>query len=717
MRLSEVIPWLRMPPDDAHSLAVDYLIDIQLFDADGGGTIAQIPWVIDGIDADEVAYLMALRDVLVGSPELMSGIQQRTSSLRALPGTVDRLVGMRGAELVRFLTTIATEDPWLARIVLYHASNSPAGASISETIDNFKWFLEDLVEDLVPLEDLPWALRAAERIAANTGDIGQYLIDAARVFARTPDVSRQLSRLPWVIDGIDDDEAAFLSSLPFVLERNRKLFDELLDTRFSQSTVVSLPLAGDVKIWLIQRSPFSSGDESLSVAARSVRIIEELMGAPFPTTAVVVLVVTDETIDVQGIHLGSHVLIGESWRTAIPHEIAHYYPLQSPTWFSEGIAEFARAQVNHRSGVQSLDDRMEELSREAQRQCFDGFGFEWQSIENLRHLTYLLQTSPFGVLECVYPMGENFLLAVFDTIGEEAFLSALRELISFEDRITEEQIYQGFLEHTSTELRARYQAMYRRLHGGAYVDPLFDRADDHGDVTGFASEIAINELVDGELDYRFDFDYFKFPVDEGQKYRIIVTHPALRSSSGGLFDSSGVDLTIRSDVIQAISRTSSGFQFLWIPPSSGDYYFAVRNFGGYTGDYTLKVTPHVPSTDDHGDTLASATRIDIGGAAEGVLNDDFDLDYFWFQPEAGQRYKISIDNKIRVGGMVRTYIEVRLYSADGSRSWPGVTAGEVDGESYFVTLSTSQPFYIRLQGVNDVDGPTYTLRVQRDSPS
>ena len=112
-------------------------------------------------------------------------------------------------------------------------------------------------------------------------------------------------------------------------------------------------------------------------------------------------------------------------------------------------------------------------------------------------------------------MGEHFLLSVFETIGEEATASALRELYLFSRegqrpeehglRVTEESIYHTFLNHTPPGLKEQFRNLYRRLHGGPYAYEDVDFADDHGDEAAAAADLIVGEAVTGTLDYMFDF--------------------------------------------------------------------------------------------------------------------------------------------------------------------------------------------------------------------
>ena len=53
---------------------------------------------------------------------------------------------------------------------------------------------------------------------------------------------------------------------------------------------MSLPLAGEVNLWVFQSKPFPRDEDVITALEESVRTAEELMGVPFPVTDVVLLV-------------------------------------------------------------------------------------------------------------------------------------------------------------------------------------------------------------------------------------------------------------------------------------------------------------------------------------------------------------------------------------------------------------------------------------------
>ncbi len=170
--------------------------------------------------------------------------------------------------------------------------------------------------------------------------------------------------------------------------------------------------------------------------------------------------------------------------------------------------------------------------------------------------------------------------------------AALGELISSadanaSDEDREKAIYDAFVKHTPISLQEDFKNLYRTLHGGPYAYAEAATTDDHGDVADDATNVYVGEIVQGALDYMFDFDYFRFHAQEGRKYRFSIAHESLGASSVGLFGPDGV--TGEHQDWESRALGASGPQIVWVAPESDEYYLAVQNFGGKTGIYTLTI--------------------------------------------------------------------------------------------------------------------------------
>ena len=77
--------------------------------------------------------------------------------------------------------------------------------------------------------------------------------------ANEPDVVSQITSQPWVQDEIDEKEMAFMVALLGEASSstygNYALFEALLEGHYTQSKTVSLPVTGDVNIWVFPIRP------------------------------------------------------------------------------------------------------------------------------------------------------------------------------------------------------------------------------------------------------------------------------------------------------------------------------------------------------------------------------------------------------------------------------------------------------------------------------
>ena len=273
---------------------------------------------------------------------------------------------------------------------------------------------------------------------------------------------------------------------------------------------------------------------------------------------------------------------------------------------------------------------------------------------------------------------------------------------------TDDDIYYAFLTHAPPDREEVFRDLYQRLHGGAVAFPVSEFLDDHGDEASLATVIVAGESIEGVLDYMFDFDFFRFNAEEGRKYRMHVNHALLQTTSVMVFAPDG----LTQELWKWKSRwlVTSGPQILWVAPNSGDYYFAVQNFGGETGTYTLTITAVDDPPDDHGDTLASATAVTFGDVVDGTIEDDFDFDYFGFEAVEGRTYRADVTS-----GTLK-WFRHRLYGYDGAApaNWFGNEYGDDTGQLHRSTIEWVAPssgqYYLAVDGHKENVG-TYTLTI------
>ena len=604
-------------------------------DLELAGLVAGLPWFTDGVTEYEMSSLYALSDIASTDLEL-------ARLVAGLPWFTDGVTEYEPSSLYA-LSDIASTDLELARLV---AGLPWFTDGVTEYEMSSLYALSDIASINLELArlvvNLPWIADGVGRDGVGP-DLGNHFLRSLR--RQEGDTLGELASQPCIADGLDPQEAV----LAVTLSNDSPEFCDLPEAYFVQTRSVSLPLSGDVNIWVVQDISLTPDEGWLTLIEDSARIIEGFLRTPFPTTDIILMV---EEFDGFPHHAGTHIKVSPGGAGVVPHEMAHYFGFGR---LNEGAAQFIAAYVRDRTGGERLADRMTFVSQFVQGKLVE-------DVENILHCRYL---SP-RPSDCVYLLVEDFMYMLFETIGEEAMASALGEInllvsdgqnLGWDDE--SEVIFDTFLKHTPPERQEEFRDVYRRLHGGPYPGPDVDLSDDHGDEAAVATEVAVGEVVEGALDYNFDFDYFRFRAEEGQRYRIGVNHETLRATSVMLYGPDGQTQEQWVYRWTDSSRVLHGAQMRWIAPDSDDYYLAVQNFGGKSGQYTLTISSVETIPDDHGDSAADATDISIGDAAEAAMDYDFDFDLFRFQAVAGQTYRLSIE------GLTLPLSRVRVYAPDG----------------------------------------------------
>ena len=750
--------------------AKEKITGIWLRDASIGEHIAQAPWVADGITDMELEALAALKILLAIDSELVE-------SLFALPWVVD---GMDHPESLAFrgLLVVGENNPELLR-VLVPASwvvegpgrTVPAMSGIFNSLKS----ISDQDPALAPIvADVPWVADGVNPTEAVILSVlpdhltfnppyrlgrrqflarNQQLVDDAGTLIHiAPDAhvidglvhvfSRSFSRdtlngivsEPWFMDGVDGLEAVRAAIHLTIIRDLDRFYEELLQGPLLPNRTISLPLTGDVRIWLVTMDGVSlTAEEMLPVIEESARFSEGIVGAPFPTTDIIVSVLNPAlVVGTSCSHEGFRIVMtGYCGLEALAHEVAHYYFHEGgPQWLTEGAADLVQAYVNDIMGVETLVDHRAQLSQDI------SYWSEGKGIENMAHYLHINTIDTdwkyFNEFRLApYQFGENLLHNLFDVIGQAAMSAALRELHTpawgyFQTaepkeihRNTEEGIFDTFLRHTPPDGEEEFRDVYRRLQGGVFTLSGVDLEDDHADRHVNATKIDLGEFVEGTLDYPSDLDFFRFQPEIGRKYRLEVNHETLGISGITLYSPIIRDSNTfgRGSLIpelwewKARWQTDSGPQILWVAPSSERHHFVVENFSGDTGPYTLTISDVEDVEDDHGDSLSTATSISVGEVVAGAVEDDFDFDYFQFEAVDCREYQIEV-----VPGTLE-YFRIRLYSSF-SRSPEGWNNRYADNEtrgtniswdSSWVALSSGQ-YYVAVDGYNENLG-TYTLKV------
>ena len=118
---------------------------------------------------------------------------------------------------------------------------------------------------------------------------------------------------------------------------------------------------------------------------------------------------------------------------------------------------------------------------------------------------------------------------------------------------------------------------------------------------------------------------------------------------GTLLDSSGNFLDVNDDLGNALNF------IITTHLAAGTYYIAVESFANLTGSYTLRAEQRSDFTDDHGDTIAMTTDIELNTSESGTINVNFEPDYFKLALNTSTDVSIfttETDNRNMVGTLI-----------------------------------------------------------------
>ena len=284
------------------------LIEIAMTDIEAGRRVARSAWLADGLTNDEWSAFSALVDIASADPRLARVVtgtpwfaadwgEHAWRTLIDLEGLASRdpQLGRWVASLPWFTDGVAADESWM----IFTLSNlASTDAELARWVARLPWFTdgatEDDVETLHRLNDIASADPEVAETVANLpwkGNLGAHLARSLGLLAiRGQETLGQVTGQPWFKDGLTREEAAFVVTLGGEPARNEQFVTKLLKGHYTQSKTVSLPLAGDVNIWVFQSTPFGSEEDFPTLIASYLRQIEGFMASRFPTNDVIVLI-------------------------------------------------------------------------------------------------------------------------------------------------------------------------------------------------------------------------------------------------------------------------------------------------------------------------------------------------------------------------------------------------------------------------------------------
>ena len=442
------LDWVQDGIEEVEADAIDWMNNFG--DAEVAASVVSLGWMQDGIDdvevktIEELSYI-ANKDTGVGlSVVALDWVQDGIEEVEA--DAIDWMNNFGDAEVAASVVSLGwmqdgIDDVEVKTIEeLSYIANKDMGVGLS--VVALDW-VQDSINgvEVALIEDF-------HSIAANNA--GAALRIVGMPFIETiepPDISamaslRQLAAFKpetfvrvmshaALQDGISNDIAPIVATLNGVAGTNPGLIDVLLDssTVLQERRSISLPLSGDVILFIIRTSPGT--ERSMDLLEHSVRSAEEYMGAPLPTNYVGLLYENAVRESVAGTNFGTHIAIlpkfdiddgtaeAEFAGSNIAHEVAHYYWSGNAAWVDEGAAEFM-ASISER-------DRTGRPIGATNSPCPHAARDDTDDDRNIAQLERMDITQDGIEFRCNYSLGERLFLDLNRTLGDTQFRQGFRE--------------------------------------------------------------------------------------------------------------------------------------------------------------------------------------------------------------------------------------------------------------------------------------------------
>ncbi len=348
--------------------------------------------------------------------------------------------------------------------------------SMSERVAGSLWLSDGVTEDdLQMMADLRSLADSNAETAAlvttipdQTGRLMRYVLTRVQeIRHRDPARWNHLLSQTWLQDGLTEEEAALIVTVAGPAGyHSEETFQDLLQDGHVRSETISLPLAGEVDLFVVSSSKRDLMEDALDKMAFAIKSMEGYMGTPWPTSDAIALQGFELDLGPLpgGLHAGDHIVLRGSEAQLVYHEVAHFYfKVPLPQWLNEGAAEF----------LADYTDRLTGGALPVGSSYFTYLGFiteicaphGWDNVQGW------IENKPDGLTNyfCPYMLGRVFLEGMHRALGNEVVVSALRELhgrsLDEDSIITEEDIYRAFLTNTPSTQRDEFHYLYLNFHG------------------------------------------------------------------------------------------------------------------------------------------------------------------------------------------------------------------------------------------------------------
>ena len=452
------------------------------------------PWYQDGIDEDmyrtESRVVRELQELNNTNPEL-AAVMSRWAWIFDDPLVVDELIAIEAMSLIDQMAPEVAQHlinlPWIwdgidnwesAALNDLYSLSADNNIDFAFELATAPWIVDGVtfveghfgIDSLMRIANFSEVGRPSPELAREflsmTGQMPRahdlYLLFTLGILSRNePDLFKRLLSEPWFVDGLDDEERVFIVGVLSTAH-----WDLVLAPFSVQHRVIELPLAGTVNLWAARNGSFSPQQNILAKMEKAVRGSEQFWGLPFPTNQVIVYL-SGQSGGNNGIIMVLGTGGGDIEYSRVYRNTAEYYFNLEPVWFSQAGRDIVTSYIENDGEIPHVG--FPEYCRD------EGFNTHQdlydQGISQLRQL-------------CWYDIGIHLLFTLRETMGEEAWISALRAFyLAFANEPTNagvsagqyrpnsEDVYRVFLQNTPPDLVEEVNDVFRRLDGGPYIDP------------------------------------------------------------------------------------------------------------------------------------------------------------------------------------------------------------------------------------------------------
>ena len=251
---------------------------------------------------------------------------------------------------------------------------------------------------------------------------------------------------------------------------------------------------------------------------------------------------------------------------------------------------------------------------------------------------------------------------------------------------------------------------WSRYEVGTYMLSVRDVTDgvpdDFAAGTGTTGTVEVGGSVTGEIEYRYDRDWFAVTLAAGTTYRIDLEGRDTRAGylpDPYLFGVHDADGNLIGGTTNDNSGAGHNSRVYFTAPDAATYYVAVGAFRHLEGTYRLSVR-ELPT-------------VEVGGSVAGKIEFPGEVDWFAVTLAAGQVYRIDLEGfdtvaGSRAGVLRHPYLR-GVHDADGNLI--GGTTNKYGGSGTNSRVTFTAPedatYYVVASGRDRDKGGTYTLSV------